>query len=462
MRPNRLLASSSFRLSLIYLCLFSASVLILFGFIYWSATDAVTRQTDATVDAEIRGLAEQYQQRGLSGLIESIRRRSAAADASRGLYLLADENFVPLAGNLSRWPDKRPDRGGWITFPLEFPDAEGGGVEAGRARVFTLGSRLHLLVGHDIRERSRVAAHIRNMLIAGLAVTIGLAVVGGVLMSRAILGRVDAIDAASREIMAGELSRRIALSGRDDEFDRLAGQLNAMLEQIERLLVGMKQVTENVAHDLRSPLARLRSRLELTLMAQPESEAFRRAIEQSIGEADRLLATFNALLNIAQAESGAARQRFEAVDLAALATDAAELYEPLAEQRDQELSVQVDGPVTIQGDRNLLFQALSNLLDNAIKFAPPKTRLGIALGGDAEAAELTVWDQGPGIPESARARVLERFYREESSRSTPGSGLGLSLVAAVVGLHGGELHLEDNAPGLRARLRLPYGAGAVG
>ncbi len=455
MRPTRLLASSSFRLSLIYLCLFSASVLILFGFIYWSATDSVTRQTDAIVDAEIRGLAEQYQQRGLAGLIEAIRRRSQAADASRGLYLVADENFAPLAGNLSRWPGKQPDRDGWITFPLEFPDAEGGGLDAGRARVFTLGSRLHLLVGHDIRERTRVAAHIRNVLIAGLAVTIGLAVVGGVLMSRAILGRVDAINDASREIMAGDLSRRVALSGRDDEFDRLAAQLNAMLDQIERLLVGMKQVTENVAHDLRSPLARLRSRLELTLMAQPESEAFRRAIEQSIGEADRLLATFNALLNIAQAESGAARRRFEPVDLAALVTDAAELYEPLAERRGQQLTVQAGGQATIKGDRNLIFQALSNLLDNAIKFAPQNSRLGIELEGDAEAAELVVWDQGPGIPESARERVLERFYREESSRSTPGSGLGLSLVAAVAGLHGGELRLEDNGPGLRARLRLP-------
>ena len=460
--PERssLLGSSSFRLALVYISLFSTAVLILVGLIYWAATDSVTRQIDATIDAEIRGLAEHYQRRGLSGLVEVIRRRSSSADAARGLYLLAGARFEPLAGNLTRWPDEPPDEAGWVTFRLDFPEADRSGINFGRARVFTLGGQLHLLVGHDVRERDRIAAQIREMLIFGIIVTIALSLVGGVLMSRSILRRIDTINQASRRIMVGDLGQRVAISGRDDEFDELARNLNAMLDQIERLLSGMKQVTESIAHDLRSPLARLRSRLEITLMDQPPdaddaSKAYRAAIEQTIAEADRLLDTFNALLNIAQAESGAPRRRFDSVDLAALVTDAAELYEPLAEEQGLSLAVEAAEPAKVRGDRDLLFQALSNLLDNAIKFSPPQGRLGIVLAPSGRSVDLIVWDRGEGIPEAARERVTERFYRLEASRSTPGSGLGLSLVAAVASLHGGALRLEDNEPGLRARLVLP-------
>jgi len=454
---TRLLRSRIFRLTLIYLCLFSAVVLGLVGFIYWSATASVTRQIDKTIDAEIRGLAEQYRERGTVGLIQVIQQRVGAAGATPGLYLLTDRNLAPLAGNLSRWPDVAPDPDGWVTFPLEFPESEGGGLNFGRGRVFELSGGLYLLVGHDVRERTRIAAMIRETLAWGLLAIIGLSLVGGLLMSRSLLRRIDRVNATSRDIMAGDLSQRVPVTGRGDEFDQLAGNLNAMLDRIERLLAGMKQVSDNIAHDLRSPLTRLRSRLEVTLMERHDEAAYREAIERTIAEADGLLKTFNALLSIAQAESGAPRQGFAPVDLAAVVRDVAELYEPLAEERGLTLGLGEIAPLTIVGDRHLLFQGLVNLLDNAIKFSPAGGQIALSLTRSGDRACLAVADGGAGIPEAARAQVRDRFVRLESSRSTPGSGLGLSLVAAVARLHDGVLRLEDNAPGLRAALLLPLG-----
>jgi signal transduction histidine kinase len=457
--PNRLIRSSIFRLALIYLCLFSASVLLLAGFIFWSTTDSLTRQIDATIDAEITGLAEQFDQRGLLGLIRAIQRRSDPTAGTRGLYLLTDRNYAPLAGNLSRWPGAPPDAEGWTTFPLEYAEPENSGINLGRGRTFDLGGWYHLLVGHDMRERLLVAASIRESLAWAIAAVIGLSLIGGVLVSRKLLGQVDALNATSRDIMAGDLSRRVPVSGRNDEFDQLAGSLNSMLDQIERLLTSVKQAGDNIAHDLRSPLARLRSRLEVTLMERSGPEAYRQAIERTIAEADALLKTFNALLNIAQAEAGTARRHFDLVELKTLLSDVTELYEPLAEARRQTLALSAEDAIEVRGDRDLLFQALTNLLDNAVKFAPDGGQVTLALSQEADEVTVTVADNGPGIPKAARERVRERFYRLESSRSTPGSGLGLSLVAAVAALHGGRLSLDDNEPGLRARLRLPIPIG---
>ena len=450
--------SSIVRLALIYLGLFSAAVLVLLGIIYWTATDSVSRQIDKTIDAEIRGLAEQYRQGGTVGLIRAISRRVEEAERTRGLYLVTDHAFVPLAGNLSRWPDATPDAEGWVTFRLAFPDSEGGGINFGRARLFDLGGGLRLLVGHDVRERIRVSALIRESLIWGLAVTIAVSLAGGLLMARSLRGKIDAINRTSREIMAGDISQRIPASGRGDEFDQLASQLNAMLDQIERLLAGMKQVSDNIAHDLRSPLTRLRSRLEITLMEQQAAPAYRAAIEETIVEADRLLETFNALLSIAQAESGAPRRAFDSVRLNDVLRDVAELYEPVAEERGVRLEIGRVDTLSLTGDRTLLSQALANLLDNAIKFTPADGHVRLSLVRDGDAARIAVSDDGPGIPEAARARVQERFVRLEESRSTAGSGLGLSLVAAVARLHGGALRLSDNAPGLEAALVLPLPA----
>ena len=456
----RLIKSRTFRFALVYLFLLNAVVLGVLTFVYWSTTGAVSRQIETTIDAEVLGLAEQFQQRGLVGLLQVIRQRSGQGRDSGGLYLLTDSELRPLAGNLSRWPDSKADQEGWITFRLDPKAGDGGGVNLGRARLFDLGE-FHLLVGHDIRERSFVEGLVRDSLIWALAATLAVTLIGALLFSRHLLGLIDRVTATSQEIMAGDLTRRIPLGGGGDEFDALAASLNSMLAQIEHLLESMRQVTDNVAHDLRSPLARLRSRLEVTLL-EPENPArYRQVLEETIEEADKLLATFNALLSIAEAESGGPRERFEELDLSGLLQDVAELYEPLAEEKGLGLAVYRSGfdpavnPPLRHGDRDLLFQALSNLLDNAIKHSTAGGTIDLTLAAGPGGVAYSVADRGPGIPEEKRERVLERFYRLEDSRSTKGSGLGLSLVAAVARLHGGSLVLEDNEPGLRVRLGLP-------
>lgn len=460
MHRRNLLRSRTFRLTLLYLCLFSGAVLVLVGAIYWLAAGAVSRQIDATIDAEIRGLAEQYAQRGTLGLIDVLNRRSRAGDGSGALYLLADPGFNRLAGNLDGWPVERPDDDGWVTFRLTDPELRGGTRTFGRGRVFALAGGLHLLVGHDVEERLRVTQSIQGILAVGLAITIGVSLIGAFLMSRSLLRQFDIINRTTREIMAGDLSRRVPHSDRDDEFDQLASNLNAMLDQIERLLNGIKQVTDSIAHDLRTPLGRLRSRLDSALAEPADAAACRRAMEGAIGDADSLLRTFNALLCIGRAESGAPRRQFAPVDLSALVAGVVDLYEPVAAERRLSLIVDARPGTTITGDRTLLFQAVANLLDNAIKFSQPGTdgacgQVGISLETNPGRVTVTVWDRGPGIPEAVRDRVTERFFRLETSRSTPGSGLGLSLAAAVASLHGGELRLTGNDPGLRAELRLP-------
>lgn len=462
-RPHhrRLFHSRIFRLAVIYLCLFTASVLGLLGFIYWSATESVTRQIDSTINAEITGLAEQFNQRGLIGLVQAIERRAGTAGTSRGLYILADESFEPLAGNLSRWPDELPDAEGWMTFRLEYPDDAGSSANFGRARVFDLGRRFHLLVGHDIEERSRIAASIRGTLVWSVVIAIGVSLVGGVLMSRSLLRQIDGINETSREIMAGDMGRRIPIGKHGDEIDEVAGNLNAMLDQIERLLAGMSQISDNIAHDLRTPISRLRTGLESALIGRAEPEDYRDAIRRAIEEADNILKTFNALLSIAQAEAGATDAQFESIDLKALLQDVGELYEPLAEEQGLDLKLALASTAVLEGDRNLLFQAVANLTDNALKFSPRGSNVTLALRdgaigpGGLKQVEIEVADQGPGIPVGAREQVLERFHRLEASRSTPGNGLGLSLVSAVAKLHSGSLRLNENAPGLRAVLSLP-------
>jgi signal transduction histidine kinase len=461
--PVRLTRSRTFRLALIYLCLFSTAVLALVGLVYWYATDSLSRQIDATIDAEIRGLAEQYHQRGTRGLLAAVERRASGAAARRGLYLLVDRDFTPLAGNISRWPDEPPDDEGWVTFRLGFPESEENeegaeeleGVNFGRARLFDLSGGLHLLVGNDVRERARVQNLVAETLGWGLAVILVLSLAGALLMSRFLLSRIEDINAASREIMGGHLNRRVPVSPRGDEFDEVAGNLNAMLDRIERLLDATKEVSDNIAHDLRSPLARLRSRLELLTLEDPNLEDYREATAETLAEVDQILKTFAALLAIAEAEAGAAQRSFAALELADLVRDVGELYEPLAEARGLTLELSVGGPARLHGDRDVLFQAVSNLLDNAVKYAPEGSAVRLELSTSAGEARVAVADRGAGIPPELRDKVLERFFRAETSRSTAGSGLGLSLVAAAARLHGGRIALEDNDPGLRAVLSLP-------
>ncbi len=451
-----LLRSTTFRFTLLYLCLLSAGALVLFGTVYWATTAAVSRQIESTIDAEIRGLAENYQRAGQRGLVEAVRLRAGQDASGPGLYLLVGPRLQRLAGNLSRWPQAEPDPQGWITFRIRGDGQPGGGF--GRARLFRIDG-LHLLVGHDIREQTYVAGLIRESLAWALAVVVVMTTIAGYLLSRRLIARIEGVTAASQEIMAGDLDRRIALSGGNDEFDDLARSLNAMLDQIQRLLNGLRQVTDNIAHDLRSPLARLRSRLEVALLAEQDPAAYRQVLAETIGEADRLLATFNALLTIAEAEAGAAKERFAPVDPAALLADVADFYEPLAEEASLALRCikpnSAGGTGLILGDRDLLFQALANLLENAINHAAAGKTLDLSLTATDRDLVFAVADRGPGINDADRERVTGRFVRLEESRSTPGSGLGLALAAAVARLHGGRLTLADNQPGLLVEMTLP-------
>ena len=305
-------------------------------------------------------------------------------------------------------------------------------------------------------ERTDFTKLMTDALIGGLILTAVFGIAGGILMSRSLLARIEGINRGTEDILQGDLTRRMPVRGNRDEFDRLATSLNAMLDQIDGLMTGMRGVADNIAHDLRSPISRLRSRMEVSLMSETDADGFRRAMEDSIREADGILATFNALLEIALAEAGAVRDRFSPIELSALAADAGELYGPVAEDKGQTLTTAIEPGVTVPGNSHLLAQAVANLLDNAIKYTPEGGRIWLAVRRDGDGAVLDIRDSGPGIPEEARGRVLDRFVRLDASRSAPGAGLGLSLVSAVARLHRATLSLTDNAPGLHVAIRFPH------
>ncbi|MEP0708146.1 sensor histidine kinase [Parvibaculum sp.] len=458
----KLLKTSTFRLAVIYLALFAASAITLLAYVYWNTAGFLARQTDEAVEVEIAGLADQYRQGGLPLLVHTVIQRSR--DPGQSLYLVLDPAGRVLAGTLDARPQVEPGPDGWFDFNYNRKTLDGTEVKAARARAFFLQEGFYLLVGRDVQERREIENLITNALIWAIGLTVALGLAGGLFMSRNMLARVDDINRSSRDIMEGDLSQRLPIAGTGDELDQLGRNLNAMLDQIEALMTGMRQVTDNVAHDLRSPLNRLRNRLEVTLMQEASPEDYKLALEKTIAEADGLLGTFNALLMIARAEAGSLRDSMTWVDLSATLHDAAELYEPVAEENDLAFAVDVPEGLTIWGNRELLSQAVANLLDNAIKHGMPQTGnaarvIEIAAAPDparsGRGVILSVGDHGPGIPEEERQHVLERFVRLEASRNTPGSGLGLSLVAAVARLHGGVIELADNDPGLRVTLSLP-------
>lgn len=462
------LTSSTFRLALLYMLLVGVSVAILLGFIYWSTAGYMARQTDATIGAEIEGLAEQYRRRGLAGLSTLIAERIARDPQGASIYLLTQPNGTPIIGNLDSWPPVAPDVDGWVQFRTQHATPGKARVEhQTRAQVFRLRGDLRLLVGRDVRELVALRNLVLDAIGWGLAITVGLALLGGWLMGAGIARRLDVINQVSREIMRGDLSRRVPSAGTGDDFDQLAENLNRMLERIEALMLSIRQVSDNIAHDLRTPLSRLRHRLELLRGSALNAEASAE-VEVAIADADELLSAFNALLRIARIEAGSRRAAFADLDPLPLLHDVAELYEPLATESRQAIEVAwADGGARsndgsndgdacrLHADRDLLFQALANLVDNAIKHTPDGGHIRLRADCSDEAVELSVSDDGPGIPPELREKVLQRFFRIDASRAAPGHGLGLSLVQAVAQLHGASLSLEDAAPGLRVRLRLP-------
>ena len=449
MHLKRLLRSSPFRLAVAYVALFGSSALVLLAFIYWSTAGFMLRQADETIDAEITGLAERYRISGLTGLTALIEERLNRQPSGSSLYLVTDADYRPLVGNLSGWPQVAADGEGWLNFALD-PRADEP-IHWARAKVFRLRGGFHLLAGRDMYELQAIRFLIVRTMTWGLLLVIFLALAGGVLVGRGRIRRIGVINEAIADVMAGDLTRRIPSDTTGDDIEQLVENLNGMLDELEKLMDGVRRVSDNIAHDLRTPLARLKNRLE-TLRHHESGQERREIVDLAVAEADGLLGMFGALLRITRIESGSRRQAFGIVDLGPVIGDVGELYSPLMEEAGLQLTIEHQADLEVMGDRDLLFQALANLVDNTLKHVPSGGRVSLVARTVGEGVLVAVADNGPGIPSSDRDRVVERFYRLDSSRNTPGAGLGLSLVAAVAELHQARLELLDNDPGLRVEL----------
>ena len=451
MQLPSLFRTGVFHLTLVYMALFGASVAALSAFFYWSTIGSLERQSDSVIEAELQGLAEQYQQRGVPGLVQIIQERASRDTEGRSVYLFVTPDLRRLAGNLQQWPTALNRRTGWVSFAIEVDEVD---IPA-RARIEQVRGGYVLMVGRRNDESALLEQNFRRALIWGIGLTTGLALVGGLLMSLQAQRRVAEINRTTRQIIAGDLSRRIPSTGTNDEYEELANNLNAMLDQIEKLLSGLRHVGDSIAHDLRGPLTRLGNQLELLAAEkQPSQEGLTMCAEQAEG----LLATFNALLRIARVESGAYRSAFANLDLSQIIADICELYQVAAEEHSIRFPNDSATGSRVFGDRELLAQAITTLLDNAIQYSPDAGRINVSLATPEHNAIVTVSDNGPGIPASERERVFERFARLDQARSKSGNGLGLALVKAVTEQHGGQLQLADNIPGLVVRLILPVRA----
>lgn len=462
---TRLLGSTPFRVTLAYMGAFVVAAGAIVGVVAWRANDLLTNKVVETLEAEVVGLREQFQAGGPERLATVIAQRSAQPGSS--LYLLVDATGRKVAGNLDRVPPELSGARQGTVFSYVRAGEEGPGAPRHAVGVpLPVPGGLALIVGRDIEDLHRFADSMGALGLWSIALLLLLGVGAGLLISRSVLGRIEAITAATRTIMAGELSKRIPVDGSGDELDRLAQSLNAMLARIEELMAALREVSDNIAHDLKTPLNRLRNRAEAALRSPDGAAAHREGLERTIEEADELIRTFNSLLLIARLEAGAIAESMARIDPAAVVGDVAELYEPVAEEAGLRLEVSAQKGLAVVANRELVSQAVANLVDNAIKYsgaAPERTAreaagrgtITLSLAGRGATVEIAVADRGPGVAPQDRERALRRFVRLETSRSQPGSGLGLSLVAAVARLHGGTVRLEDNAPGLRAVLALP-------
>ncbi|HEU4662176.1 MAG TPA: ATP-binding protein [Pseudolabrys sp.] len=458
---GKLFRTTTFKLTLVYLIVFALFAAFLLAYFALNTRRLITEQITDTVNAEITGLSEQYRIGGIRRLVLVIDARARRPGSS--LYLVTTFAGESLAGNVGSLAPGILDNPGWSESAYRRLDETDGPVHHALVRVFQLPGGFRLLVGRDLEERERLYHIVLSAGRWSIAIVVILGLVGGFFVTRRVLRRVDAMTETTRTIMTGNLEERLPVAGTGDELDRLAENLNVMLERIEALMRGLKEVSDNIAHDLKTPLTRLRNRAEEALRTAKNEAEYRDVLESMIDESDHLISTFDALLMIARAESGQARDDMKDFDAAKIARDVGELYEPLAEEKGIALTVDAAASAPVKGNRELISQALANLVDNAIKYAEPKEKaingempsIVVKALNDGDRILLTVADAGPGIPEADRAHVVERFVRLEQSRSLPGSGLGLSLVSAVARLHGGELTLEDNNPGLRSTIVLP-------
>lgn len=454
---SRFLRSAALRFAAIYALLFGLSALALAFFLWFETAGLLDRRTDDAIMADVQSLAQRWQEGGLPALIITIENRLAENVDDSAIYLLVDPQMRRVSGNLATWPTDLPVRRVWAELPIE----REGIRSLARVRTFTLPGGFHLLVGRDVQVRAQLRDLLTGALLWALLVVLVLGL-GGAVIIRGLFRRALAnISTTAAAISAGDLSRRVRLSGRGDEFDRLSETINEMLERISRLMDGVRQVSNAIAHDLRTPITRARARLEDAALHAATEADLRAAIERATVDLDGIVAVFQALLRIAEIEAGTRRAAFDRFDAAPMLAGLVDLYGPSAEEGGLSLAFDCPESLSLFGDRELIQQAIANLLDNALKFSPEGSEVRLAAMAQANTVAITVADHGPGIPAVDLSRATERFFRGEAGRSTPGAGLGLALVQAVALLHGGSLRLAQNSPGLVATLRLPGAAEAA-
>jgi signal transduction histidine kinase len=463
---GKLIRTTAFRLTLVYLFLFALFAASLLGYFAWNTRRLINEQITNTVSVETAEIVDLYTRRGLRILVPTIENRALRPGAN--LYLITTPEGKAFAGNVDALAPGVMASTGWSETRYRRLDEHDTAEHRALVRVTELTNGFRLLVGRDLEERRRLFGIVAHAAQWSLLVVIVLGISGGIFVARRVLRRIDAMTGTTQRIMAGDLSGRLPVGRSGDELDRLAGNLNAMLERIEALMTGLKEVSDNIAHDLKTPLTRMRNRAEEALASSGSEAEYRAALERTIEESDGLIRTFNALLMIARAESGQARGNMDDFDAADVARGIHELYEPLAEDDGMTLRVKA-ATARLHGNRELISQALANLVENAIKYGKPSSvvqpldpaaaarirEILIEARREGDRVLLSVADHGPGIPEGDRKHAVERFVRLEASRTLPGSGLGLSLASAVATLHGGELRLGDSQPGLTATLVIP-------
>jgi signal transduction histidine kinase len=470
---GKLIRTTAFRLTLVYMFLFALFAASLLAFFAWNTRHLITEQITTTVNAETGEVSDIFGRRGLRGLVLTIENRALRPGAN--LYLVTTPAGQAIAGNVGSLSPGVMATTGWSETAYRRLDDQDSTNHFALVNVTELSGGFRLLIGHDLEERRRLFGVVAHAAQWSVLIVVVLGLGGGIFVARRVLRRIDAMTGTTQRIMAGDLSGRLPVGRSGDELDRLAGNLNAMLERIEALMMGLKEVSDNIAHDLKTPLTRLRNRAEEALAKSRTEVEYRSALERTIEESDGLIRTFNALLMIARAESGQARGNMDDFDAADVARGIHELYEPLAEDDGMTLNVKVES-ASLHGNRELISQALANLVENAIKYGKPDTTVQPLSAGAATEADrkeiliearrvgdrvlLSVTDRGPGIPVADRKHAVERFVRLEASRTLPGSGLGLSLASAVATLHGGDLRLDDAHPGLIATLAIPALSGA--
>ena len=448
---RKLSRTLTFRLTLYFSFFLGVSLSLLALFFYWTSIGLLVRETDAALTAEINSLAEQYNERGLDRLANVIRFRIKQEENRKTdmVYALANRSGRVVVGNLADWPKFVLDSNGRTEFGHQYQ----GKLTKTRARVFRLQAGATLLVGRNIEQIEKLRTTFARSIYGAILLTVMLAIVSAVFLGRKMFARIESFTSVTKAIMEGKLDKRVGVTGSLDEFDVLAAHLNSMLDRLENLVSGVRHVSDNIAHDMRTPLTRLRNKIES--VARLSEGKIKSDLEECVAEADHILKMFSSLLRIARIESGSYGGTFEPVDLSVVATDAIELYQGTAEEKDVVIVGEIDSIVACHGDRNLLFQLMANLIDNAVKYTQVGSSVSVVIKKQNEEIFIIVADDGPGVKEEDYQRMLDRFVRLDPSRSLSGSGLGLSLVKAVVELHNGAIAFSDNNPGLRVQIAFP-------